>query len=320
VLAGLEPLTDDALTDDASEHRDVQLVRGESSEPLSSAQMARQGDECDREGPLTRPWSGHFLWQPGLLSYVGPGGSSDRHSHHALQLAISFDEPLELLLDDRQVRARAVLVASRVPHAFRTDGRRIFYALIEPHSTIGFALTQSTQVTGRDLADILPIGDAPAAEADALINYTHRMLDLLAPRPSASPLSEPVINALAYLDAALDHPPRLAQAARAAHISPSRLTHLFSEQVGIPFRRFVLWLRLRRAAEHVGRTGSLTEAAHAAGFSDLAHFSRVCRATFGVAPTGLLAMAPISASWPTHTRPTGGKADTERVVSQAPGS
>jgi AraC-like DNA-binding protein len=263
--------------------------------------MTRQGDEGDRERSVTRPWSGHFLWQPGLLSYVGPGGSSDRHSHHALQLAISFDEPLELLLDDRRVRARAVLVASGAPHAFRTDGRRIFYALIEPHSTIGFSLTRHTaQVTGRDLADILPIGDAPAAETEALIDYTHRMLDLLAPRAPASPLSEPVISALAYLDAALDHPPRLVHAARAAHISPSRLTHLFSEQVGIPFRRFVLWLRLRRAAEHVWRTRSLTEAAHAAGFSDLAHFSRVCRATFGVAPTGLLAMAPISASWPTQ--------------------
>jgi AraC-like DNA-binding protein len=263
--------------------------------------MARQGDECDCQRSTTRPWSGHFLWQPGLLSYVGSGGSSDRHSHHALQLAISFDEPLELLLDDRHVRALAVLVPSGVPHAFRTDGRRIFYALIEPHSAIGSSLTQRTaDVTGRDLADILPIGDAPAAETDALIDYTHRMLDLLAPRQPASPLSEPVINALAYLDAALDHPPRLAHAARAAHISPSRLTHLFSEQVGIPFRRFVLWLRLRRAAEYVWRTRSLTEAAHAAGFSDLAHFSRVCHATFGVAPTGLLAIAPISASWPTH--------------------
>jgi AraC-like DNA-binding protein len=122
------------------------------------------------------------------------------------------------------------------------------------------------------------------------------MLELLAPSPPASPLSESVISALAYLDATLDERPRLVQAAHAAHISPSRLTHLFSEEVGIPFRRFVLWLRLRRAAEYVWRTGSLTEAAHAAGFSDLAHFSRVCRAMFGVAPSGLLAMAPIAAS------------------------
>jgi AraC-like DNA-binding protein len=277
------------------------LARSESLETLRSFSTA--GDEREVETPLARPWSGHFLWQPGLLSYVGRGGSSDRHSHHALQLAISFDEPLELLLDDWRLRAQAVLVASGVPHAFRTDRRRIFYGLIEPHSAIGSSLTRrSAHFTGRDLADILPIADVPAAEASALIDYTHRMLGLLAPQPPASPLTEPVIRALAYLDEALDEVPRLTQAARAAHISPSRLTHLFSAQIGIPFRRFVLWLRLRRAAEHVRRTRSLTEAAHAAGFSDLAHFSRACRATFGVAPSGLLAMESISASWPTSIR------------------
>jgi hypothetical protein len=129
--------------------------------------MARARDERDRERErgVTPPWSGHFLWQPGLLSYVGPGGSSDRHSHHALQLAISFDGPLELTLDDRQVRARAVLVGGGVPHAFRTDRRRIFYALIEPHSRIGSALThRAAGVIGCDLAGILPIGDDPAPE------------------------------------------------------------------------------------------------------------------------------------------------------------
>ncbi len=157
---------------------------------LYQLKMTREGDERDRETTLVRPWAGRFLGQPGLLSYVGQGGSSDRHSHHAPQPA----------------------------------------------------------------------------------------------RPPAPSLSEPVIDALAYLDASLDHSPRLVQAARAANISPSRLTQLFSAQVGIPFRRFVLWLRLRRGAEHVWESRSLTEAAHAAGFSDLAHFSRVCRATFGVAP------------------------------------
>jgi AraC-like DNA-binding protein len=116
-----------------------------------------------------------------------------------------------------------------------------------------------------------------------VIDYTHPMLDPLAPRPPASPLSEPVISALAYLDETLDHPPRLVQAARAAHISPSRLTHLFSEQAGIPFRRFVLWLRLRRAADYVWRIRSLTEAAHTAGLA-IWRTSVACVARRSVSP------------------------------------
>jgi AraC-like DNA-binding protein len=47
-------------------------------------------------------------------------------------------------------------------------------------------------------------------------------------------------------------------------------------------------------------TRTLADAAQAAGFSDLAHLSRVCRATFGVSPSGLMDMRPLAASWPTR--------------------
>ncbi|HEX4226586.1 MAG TPA: AraC family transcriptional regulator [Pseudonocardiaceae bacterium] len=57
---------------------------------------------------------------------------------------------------------------------------------------------------------------------------------------------------------------------------------------------------VRRAAEYVWDTRTLADAAQAAGFSDLAHLSRVCRATFGVSPSGLMDMRPLAASWPTR--------------------
>ena len=50
-----------------------------------------------------------------------------------------------------------------------------------------------------------------------------------------------------------------------------------------------LWLRLRRAVELLASAGSLTEAAHDAGFSDSAHLSRTFRKMFGVKPSLLLA-------------------------------
>ena len=75
-----------------------------------------------------------------------------------------------------------------------------------------------------------------------------------------------------------------------ANISRSRLTHLFSAEVGVPFRRFVLWLRLRRAADETAGAATLTEAAVAAGFSDMSHLSRVCCDTFGVSPSAVLGM------------------------------
>jgi AraC-like DNA-binding protein len=77
----------------------------------------------------------------------------------------------------------------------------------------------------------------------------------------------------------------LTAVAAAAHLSPSRLSHLFSSEIGIPLRRYVLWRRLIRAASAVQNGASWTEAAHAGGFSDSSHMNRTFRRMFGLAPT-----------------------------------
>lgn len=71
-------------------------------------------------------------------------------------------------------------------------------------------------------------------------------------------------------------------------LSESRMQHLFKAQIGIPIRRYVLWMRLRHVLELALSGSTLTTAAHSAGFSDLAHFTRTFRATFGIRPSALL--------------------------------
>jgi AraC-like DNA-binding protein len=62
---------------------------------------------------------------------------------------------------------------------------------------------------------------------------------------------------------------------------------LFVEQTGLPFRTYLLWLRLSRALEGAAAGAPLTQAAHEAGFADSAHFSRTFKRMFGIAPTAL---------------------------------
>ena len=68
-------------------------------------------------------------------------------------------------------------------------------------------------------------------------------------------------------------------------LSSSRFQHLFTEQVGVPFRRYRGWNRVRMAIREIIRGNSFTTAAHTAGFSDSAHFSHEFRKTFGAPPT-----------------------------------
>ncbi|WP_435591427.1 helix-turn-helix transcriptional regulator [Nocardia sp. bgisy118] len=80
-------------------------------------------------------------------------------------------------------------------------------------------------------------------------------------------------------------PVRLAELARAVHLSESRLAHVFSAELGLPFRPYLRWLRMQRAAELLAAGLSLTEVAHEAGFADSAHLTRVCRSMFGAPPS-----------------------------------
>ena len=79
----------------------------------------------------------------------------------------------------------------------------------------------------------------------------------------------------------------LAAAAKSVDLSPGRLRHLFVEQTGLPFRTYLLWLRLTKAVAVFAGRGSLTEAAHQAGFSDSEHFSRTFRRMFGLPAAAL---------------------------------
>jgi AraC-like DNA-binding protein len=75
--------------------------------------------------------------------------------------------------------------------------------------------------------------------------------------------------------------------AAAVGLSPSRFRHLFVQEVGTTYRRFVLWLRLYAAMRRLGDARTLTEAAHDAGFADSAHLSRSFRRMFGIAPSAV---------------------------------
>lgn len=82
----------------------------------------------------------------------------------------------------------------------------------------------------------------------------------------------------------------LAETARRVSLSESRLTHLFSEQLGISPRHWRRWLLMRRALFALYTGQSATRAAHFAGFADAAHLSRTCRIVTGATPTQVAAL------------------------------
>lgn len=105
-------------------------------------------------------------------------------------------------------------------------------------------------------------------------------------------LPEAVARALAYMELRLDQEPaapiRLGEIADAACVTPQYLCRLFRAATGYSPAETVLRSRLERARTLLTRSNySVAEVASMCGFASPFHFSRRCKAAFGLSPREL---------------------------------
>lgn len=102
-------------------------------------------------------------------------------------------------------------------------------------------------------------------------------------------LHEKTIQALELIKSH-QHNCRLEHIASQVAISPDRLRHLFKENIGITFKNYIKWQKIRKAFYLLQKTPqlSLAQVAIESGFSDQAHMSRVIKENFGHSPKSLL--------------------------------
>jgi AraC-like DNA-binding protein len=80
----------------------------------------------------------------------------------------------------------------------------------------------------------------------------------------------------------------LERAAATVFLSSSRFQHLFKQEVGLPFRRYMLWRKVTRAMISIAREPTLTAAAQTSDFADAAHLTRTFNEMFGLPPSVLM--------------------------------
>ena len=242
-------------------------------------------------------WEGASLW----ILATRPGQVYPRtapHAHHAVQLTLALRGTVNLFTEDESYAGSAAAVAPDVAHTFQTDGA-VAHLFVEPESRLGRALAARVFERGKLAAlDATSIGDSISQMSDwfdrphhkdaELIDLGRTLVSHLADQQSRIALTDPRVNRiLAWAPGQLRHPVSLADAARLVGLSTGRARHLFVEQTGLPFRTWLLWLRLQKAIEGYAQGMTLTDAAIDAGFSDSAHFSRTFRSMFGITADSL---------------------------------
>lgn len=223
-------------------------------------------------------------------------GEAAYHSHHAIQITACLSGALALSSGDLTLEGPVLAVAADASHKFEAHGLLAF-VFVEPESRAG-RLISSTLFADRPLVAMEKEGISELLEPlrstfedglqpEALFDAGRAVVAALAPAADAPLPDARVQRIIEYAASHLDQPLSLQAAAEGIYLSPSRLRHLFVEQTGLAFKTYLLWLRLIRAVQAYSEGCSLTEASHAAGFSDSAHFSRIFKRTFGLPATTL---------------------------------
>jgi AraC-like DNA-binding protein len=190
------------------------------------------------------------------------------------------------------------LIPADVPHAIDASYRPFANIFVDPETPEGRSLRRRIEAGGGG-ESIVRLDDAESRAAAAVLygcwtetsdcgrlasaarEVVQRFVGTTPPRVLSDPR---VLGAIELIRTRLDGRVTLPGIARELHVSPSRLRHLFVEEVGLPFRTFVLWERLRRVIQSFG-TESLTRVALSAGFADSAHMTRTFRRMLGFAPS-----------------------------------
>ena len=240
-----------------------------------------------------------LFFDRGVGVYCGNVKETKLHAHHAIEIVFALSGCFKVV--DKfgiQEKYQLVLIPNDIQHQFVAinDVTPVFIYL-DPFHDIGKALTSRFKLNKEIVGlNVIPnqhiftnlhlwrsgkdinIFETVAALAHQLTGtgfYTNES-------------DERILKSIENIHADLHMDIRIKDIASKAHLSESRYAHLFKEQVGIPFRRFVLWTRLQTTVKSVIEGNSLTSACYDGGFSDLPHFSKTFFDMFGVPPSSVL--------------------------------
>jgi AraC family transcriptional regulator len=241
-----------------------------------------------------------YFWQGGSL-WIGRGsGRTQWHDHHAHQITMPFAGACLFRGEENGgwTEFAGAFVQSERRHQFEVEDMPVAQLFVEPETAEGRAL--GLRFIEADISP-LPESDRAAMAGTLMTAYQSGATDvamvataraavsMLASAPMAVvAVDGRIAKALELIRARIRGPVKLADAAGAAALSPSRFRHLFVQETGAAFRAYVLWLRLNTAIECWMAGGSWTEAAHEAGFADSAHLTRTFKRMFGMNPATLV--------------------------------
>lgn len=242
-----------------------------------------------------------YSWGARAL-FIGPALGLSPHRNAVAVVAVGLQAPFELSWDARDYRrCRSALIPPNTLQHFRETSGAMAFLYVDAVSN-DYAQLRSFAATRGERAHLdlrcesllLDCLNRLRTGGTARWRNVRANLEALLQGNAAPTADARILRALQVIheDPATRLP--LAALARHANLSPSRFTALFRQTTGVPVRRYKLWVAMGAAVRSMQRGASLTQASMDAGFSSPAHFSSAYRQLFGMEPSRLATLSPVS--------------------------
>jgi len=232
----------------------------------------------------------------GWGGFAGLSGDNVRHAHHALQICVAETGCTVEDETGHHTHGPVLVVNARTTHRLLPGAGPVTLWYLDPQTRLARTLVTTRQAS----IPVWAVAVSPERlSLDAIVRtrqlpteaLTAALGLILAPASADARMA----GAVAWLHSRGGEAISASAAAHASGLSVSRYLHRLRAYTGLPFRPYLRWLRILLAIESVLAGTTLTEAAHAAGFADAAHFSRTFRRHFGAAPLTVLGQVqPVS--------------------------
>lgn len=236
-----------------------------------------------------------YVWDDRFL-YATPSIKSGPTSRYSITVLLSITgKPFQIGIGGKTVCVQAIVIGPNVERTLDATGSGLLSFNFDPLSYEYHALQRyldSRLTCSLDVADFneliptfraLTKGELTCAPAFRLCN--HLVREISDYKPPNIMLDLRVLHVAQRLKAELPLAPTIEELAENVGLSPDRLTHLFTEQLGLSIRSYVLWAKVRRATVLLGSGTPLTDIAQQVGFADSAHLSRTFKEFFGLNPS-----------------------------------
>lgn len=230
----------------------------------------------------------------GIVLFLSDNIDTEIHQHHLMEIFISLRDPLDLEVNNISFKGHNIILAPDEKHRLRNSNTPYILLLLDSETLAARKISKKYLKDSKvELLDDLFFNEytdefrklfKTNPKIEDIGSLCNRVITKLSDteKIEINEFDPRIKEALEIMNRLPEKKIKIKDLAYSVCLSESRLIHLFTNQLGIPIRRYLLWLKLLDAINLIIKGKDFTTTSYETGFSDSAHLSRTFRKMFGL--------------------------------------